>query len=96
MKALALIIVWGTLAIPAAAQPPGVVYLGASGYRARMHSALTIEEVVVKHPKLPLYIMHAGYPMIGDLLAVLHAHPQVYVDVGIIDYNLPKAAFYPE
>jgi predicted TIM-barrel fold metal-dependent hydrolase len=74
--------------------PPGVVYLGASGYRARLHSALTIEEVVVKHPKLRLYIMHAGYPMIDDLLAVLHAHPQVYVDVGIIDYNVPRAAFY--
>jgi predicted TIM-barrel fold metal-dependent hydrolase len=33
-----------------------------------MHSALTIEEVLVKHPKLRVYIMHAGYPMIDDLL----------------------------
>jgi hypothetical protein len=74
--------------------PPGAVYLGATGYRARMHSALTIEEVVVKHPKLRVYIMHAGYPMIDDLLAVLYAHPQVYVDVGIIVYNQPRPAFY--
>ena len=74
--------------------PPGVIYMGAAGYRARMHSALTIEEVVVKHPKLRLYIMHAGYPMIDDLLAVLYAHPQVYVDVGIIVYNQPRPAFY--
>jgi predicted TIM-barrel fold metal-dependent hydrolase len=74
--------------------PPGAVYLGAAGYRARMHSALTIEEVVVKHPKLRVYIMHAGYPMIDDLLAVLYAHPQVYVDVGIIVYNQPRPAFY--
>jgi predicted TIM-barrel fold metal-dependent hydrolase len=59
-----------------------------------MHSALTIEEVVVKHPKLRVYIMHAGYPMIDDLLAVLYAHPQVYVDIGIIVYNQPHAAFY--
>jgi hypothetical protein len=74
--------------------PPGAVYLGAAGYRARMHSALTIEEVLVKHPKLRVYIMHAGYPMIDDLLAVLYAHPQVYVDVGIIVYNQPRPAFY--
>jgi predicted TIM-barrel fold metal-dependent hydrolase len=74
--------------------PPGAVYLGASGYRARLHSALTIEEVLVKHPKLRVYIMHAGYPMIDDLLAVLYAHPQVYVDVGIIVYNQPRSAFY--
>lgn len=74
--------------------PPGAPYLGAAGYRARMHSALTIEEVLVRHPKLRVYIMHAGYPMIDDLLAVLYTHPQVYVDVGIIVYNQPRAAFY--
>jgi predicted TIM-barrel fold metal-dependent hydrolase len=74
--------------------PPGAIYLGAASYRARMHSALTIEDVIVKHPKLRVYIMHAGYPMIDDLLAVLYAHPQVYVDVGIIVYNQPRAAFY--
>jgi predicted TIM-barrel fold metal-dependent hydrolase len=74
--------------------PAGVIYLGAAGYRAFMHSALTIEEVLVKHPKLRVDIMHAGYPMIDDLLAVLYAHPQVYVDVGIIVYNQPRPAFY--
>lgn len=74
--------------------PPGVIYLGAAGYRARMHSALTIEEVLVKHPKLRVYIMHAGYPLIDDLLAVLYAHPQVHVDVGIIVYNQRRPAFY--
>jgi predicted TIM-barrel fold metal-dependent hydrolase len=74
--------------------PPGAIYLGAAGYRARMHSALTIEDVLVKHPKLRVYIMHAGYPMIDDLLAVLYAHPQVYIDVGIIVYNQARPAFY--
>lgn len=74
--------------------PPGVVYLGATKYRARLHSALTIEEVLVQHPKLRVYIMHAGYPLLDDMLAVLYAHPQVYVDVGIIVYNQPRPAFY--
>jgi uncharacterized protein len=74
--------------------PPGAIYLGAAGYRARMHSALTIEDVLVKHQKLRVYIMHAGYPLIDDLLAVLYAHPQVYVDIGIIVYNQPRPAFY--
>jgi|SRR5687767_4822078 len=74
--------------------PPGVIYTGATGYRAHLHSALTIEEVLVKHPKLRVYIMHAGYPMIDDMLAVLYAHPQVYVDVGVIVYTQPRPAFY--
>lgn len=74
--------------------PPGVIYLGAVGYRARLHSALTLEEVLVRHPRLRVYIMHAGYPMLDDLLAVLYAHPQVYVDVGVIVFTQPPAAFY--
>lgn len=74
--------------------PPGVIYLGATNYRARLHSALTLEEVLVKHPKLRVYIMHAGYPMLDDLLAVLYAHPHVYVDTGVIIWGQPRPAFY--
>jgi predicted TIM-barrel fold metal-dependent hydrolase len=74
--------------------PPGSIYLGAKGNRARLHSALTMEEVLVRHPKLRVYLMHAGYPMLDDLLAVLYAHPQVYVDVGVIVFTQPRPAFY--
>lgn len=38
--------------------------------------------------------MHAGWPMLDDLLAVLWAHPQVYVDVGAIRWALPRAEFH--
>lgn len=74
--------------------PPGAIYLGFSGYRARLHSPLSIEEVLVRHPRLRVYLMHAGYPMLEELLAVLYAHPQVYVDVGVIAHTQPRAAFY--
>ena len=74
--------------------PPGVIYLGSSGYRARLHSPLTLEEVLVRHPKLRVYIMHAGYPMLDDTLAVLFAHPQVYVGIGVIVYTQPREGFY--
>jgi predicted TIM-barrel fold metal-dependent hydrolase len=74
--------------------PFGVIYMGAAGYRARLHSALSMEEVLVRHPKLRVYLMHAGYPMIDDLLTLLYAHPQVHVDVGVIVYTQPRKAFY--
>jgi predicted TIM-barrel fold metal-dependent hydrolase len=74
--------------------PPGVIYLGASDYRGSMHSALTLEEVLVKHPKMRLYIMHGGYPLLDDLLVVLYAHPQVYIDVGVVVFTQPREAFY--
>jgi hypothetical protein len=74
--------------------PPGVIYLGARGYRAALHSALTLEPVLVRHPKLRVYVMHAGFPMLDDMLAVLYAHPQVYVDTGVIVFTQPRPAFY--
>ena len=74
--------------------PPGVIYLGASGYRARLHSALTVEEVLVRHPRLRLFIGHAGFPMLDDLLALMYAHPQVYVGIGVIVYTQPRESFY--
>lgn len=69
--------------------PPGAPYFAPaySEYRARLHSPLIIEDVLVKHPKLRVYLMHAGYPMLDDLLAVLYTHPQVYMDVGVIVYG---------
>jgi predicted TIM-barrel fold metal-dependent hydrolase len=75
--------------------PVGAPYLpDFRNYRARLHSPLELEEALVRHPKLRVYIMHAGWPMLDDLLAVLWAHPQVHVDVGIICYALPRDEFH--
>jgi len=38
--------------------------------------------------------MHAGYPLLDDLRALLFSHPQVYVDISMIVYGEPRAAFY--
>ena len=74
--------------------PPGELYISKSTNRAKLHSALVLEEALAKHPKLRVYIMHAGWPMIDDLLAVLFAHPQVYIDIGIICYMTPRKEFH--
>jgi hypothetical protein len=74
--------------------PPGAPYLGAPRYRAALHSPLTLEDALVRHPKLRLYIMHGGWPMVDDLLAVLWAHPQVYAEVGGIVFALPRPEFH--
>ena len=39
-------------------------------------------------------VMHAGWPMLDDLLAALWTHPQLHVDVGAISFALPLAAFH--
>lgn len=74
--------------------PPGVRYLSSPGYRARLHSPLALEEVLVKHPKLRVYVMHAGYPMIDEMLTMLYAHPQLHVDIAVLAFTQPRAEFH--
>jgi hypothetical protein len=74
--------------------PPGAPYLGFPAYRARLHSPLLLEDVLIRHPDLRLYVMHAGWPMLDDLLALLWAHPQVHVGLGVISFALPRAEFH--
>ena len=81
------------VAIHMGSAAPGTPY-GDSGYRAALSDPLLLEDVLVRHPRLRLYIMHAGYPMADQLRALMFSHPQVYVDVGGIIYTEPRAAFY--
>lgn len=73
---------------------PGDPYFGSVGYRAQNSNPLLLEDVLVRHPKLRVYIMHAGYPFLEDLRALLFTHPQVHVDVASIVYSEPRPAFY--
>lgn len=74
--------------------PPGAPLLGFPDYRARLHSPLALEEALAKHPKLRVWVMHAGWPMLDDMMAVLYAWPQVHVDVGVIAFTQPRAEFH--
>ncbi len=72
--------------------PPGAPYL-APGHRANLSSPLA-EDVLIRHPKLRVYIMHAAWPMRDELLAMLYAHPQLYVDTGVLQLALAREEYY--
>jgi uncharacterized protein len=74
--------------------PPGAAYIGFSQYRARLSDPLLLEEVLLRHPKLRIYAMHAGWPLLDHMLSLLYSHPQVHVDVGVISFVLPRAEFH--
>lgn len=82
------------LAIHIGPGPPGAPYLAWPGFRAALSDPRTLEPVLVRHPKLRVWVMHAAWPMIDEMLAMLYVHPQLHVDVGIIDYMLPRAEFH--
>ncbi len=74
--------------------PPGVSYIGRPGYRMALTDPLQLEEVLMKHPKLRVFVMHAGWPMADRMMALMYAHPQVYVETGVIDHAFPRAEFH--
>lgn len=74
--------------------PQGAVYLGAKGFRGALAHPQLLEEALVRHPRLRVYAMHAGWPMLDEMLLMLYTHPQLYVDIGLISFALPRAEFY--
>lgn len=73
--------------------PPGVNQ-EAPAMRMRLGNPLLLEDVLVRHPRLRVYIMHAGWPFLDELLAMLHSFPNLYVDVGVIDWAIAEPEFY--
>ena len=74
--------------------PPGAAYIGHPKYRMSLSNPLLLEEVLIKHPKLRLYVMHAGWPMTDQMVGLMWAHPQVYVDIGAIAWGIPRKEFH--
>ena len=73
--------------------PPNAAYAGFPKYRASNGKPLLLENILIKYPKVRVYIMHAGWPFLDEMIALLYFHHQVYVDLGIIDWGLPKNNF---
>ncbi|MDX1479294.1 MAG: amidohydrolase family protein [Saprospiraceae bacterium] len=60
------------------------------GMRAYNANPMQLEEVLSEFPDLKLYIMHGGWPYIEDLKALMYAHPNLYVDIAVLNWILPQ------
>jgi predicted TIM-barrel fold metal-dependent hydrolase len=69
---------------------------GYEAYRVRFTSPLLLEDVLVRHPKLRIYAMHYGSPMVEQMIAMMFTYPNLYVDVACNDWLMPRAQFYAQ
>jgi predicted TIM-barrel fold metal-dependent hydrolase len=75
--------------------PPGAPYIkGMQKYRMSMSNPLLLEDALLRHPKMRIYIMHAGWPFLDEMIGLLYAHPKVYVDIAVINWVLPRKEFH--
>jgi hypothetical protein len=64
------------------------------GFRSAAGNPLRLEPVLVRHPKLRLYVENAGWPYLGEMIAMMYQYPQLYADLATITWLIPRAAFY--
>ena len=53
-----------------------------------------LEEVLIKHPNLRLYMENSGYPFLGEMIALMWRYPQVYGDLSTSTWIYPRETFY--
>jgi len=63
-------------------------------FRIPLGNPALIEDVLIRHPKLRVYLMHAGRPFLEETIALMSVYPQVYADISAIDWIIPRDEFY--
>lgn len=62
-------------------------------YRISLGNPILLESVLSRHPRLRLWVMHYGSPLVDEMIAVLQSYPNVYVDISP-NWRYPRAYFY--
>ena len=63
-------------------------------FRVTLGNPILLEEVLIRHPRLRVYLMHAGAPFLEETKAIMGVYPQVYADLGVIDWVIPREEFH--
>jgi predicted TIM-barrel fold metal-dependent hydrolase len=74
--------------------PAGTPYACCPKVRVTYGNPVLLEEVLLRHPQLRLYIMHGGWPYLEETKAIMSVYPQVYADLGVIDWIIPRGEFH--
>ena len=63
-------------------------------FRLSAGHPLLLEEVLVRHPKLRIYLENAGYSFLHEMIALMFQYPQVHADLSTITRLIPREAFH--
>lgn len=72
----------------------GLTYTCCPKFRVTYGNPVLLEEVLVKHPKLRIYLMHGGWPYLEETKAIMSVYPQVYADLAVINWIIPREEFH--
>jgi predicted TIM-barrel fold metal-dependent hydrolase len=64
------------------------------GFRSAAGNPVLLEDVLVRHPDLRIYVENTGYPYAGEMISMMYQYPQLYGDLSTITWVIPRSAFY--
>ena len=67
--------------------PPGTPYSCCPKFRLALGDPLLLEDLLVKYPKLKVYVMHAGGFFPQNALMLMAMYPHVYVDISTLTWT---------
>ena len=82
------------LALHTGLGPPGAPHSFAPRFRTTLGRPSLLEPVLVRHPDLKVYLMHAGWPYVAETIAMMYIYPKLHADIGVLAWALPTAAFH--
>jgi hypothetical protein len=66
---------------------------GDSRFKLASGNPLLLESVLIKHPKLRLYVENAGWPYLEEMVSLMYRFPNVYADISTITWIIDRSAF---
>ncbi|MFH0841190.1 MAG: amidohydrolase family protein [Bacteroidota bacterium] len=67
----------------------GMANIMGSKFRAAMGNPLELEDLLHRHPKLRVWVQHAGYPFTDELIAVMGWNAYVFLDISGFIWSYP-------
>ncbi len=74
--------------------PSGTPYRGYPDFRVTLGYPTLLEPLLLRHPKLRVYLMHGGWPYLQETIAIMRMYRQVYTDVAVINWIIPRKEFH--
>jgi len=63
-------------------------------FRSQHGNPLLLEDVLAKYPNLRIFVENAGFPFLGEMMALMLQYPQVYADLSTISWIISRKTFY--
>lgn len=74
--------------------PPMTPYRCCPNFRISFGDPLLVEDVLVKYPKLQLYLMHGGEVFFEHAIRMMTMYQQLYIDLGVLLWVDPSVQDY--